>query len=60
MFKVYVSNGDRTIAAQFNNLPNTVAFYEDVVPRDAAELHSWLARATNAVVAHDRAALTWR
>jgi hypothetical protein len=48
----------RELAAQVTD--QGVFIYEATVPDDPAALHAWLASATNAVIAHDRDALSWR
>lgn len=60
VWKVHVSADDREVLAHLTNPPLAALIYTEVVPADPRALLDWLARATNAVVAHDSDALTWR
>jgi predicted Ser/Thr protein kinase len=60
VWKVHVSKNDREVLAMLTNPPLAALIYTEVVPADPAALLAWLRTATNAVVAHDSDALTWR
>jgi Protein kinase domain/WD domain, G-beta repeat len=60
VWRVHVSKDDREVLAQLTNPPLAALIYREVVPAAPAALRAWLARATNAVVAADSDALTWR